>query len=64
MFRMFRLFMRRAIPLTLAAALSVSLLPQASAAPSVAEIQRQVNDLREEAASKYEAANEIGRAHV
>ena len=53
------MLMRRAIPLTLAAALSVSLLPQASAAPSVAEIQRQVNDLREEAASKYEAANAV-----
>ena len=51
--------MRRAIPLTLAAALSLSLLPRASAAPSVAEIQRQVNDLREEAASKYEAANAV-----
>lgn len=49
---------RKVIP-ALAAVALFTLLPSASAAPTVAQIQRQVNDLREEAASKYEAANAV-----
>ena len=49
---------RKVIP-ALAAVALVTLLPSASAAPTIAQIQRQVNDLREEAASKYEAANAV-----
>ena len=51
--------MRKMIPLISAAVIAVTLLPNAAAAPTVAEIQRQVNDLRDEAASKYEAANAV-----
>ena len=53
---------RRVAPL-IVATLAISLMPgiftSAFAAPTVAQIQRQVNDLREEAASKYEAANAV-----
>ena len=37
----------------------MTLAPAASAAPTAAQVQKQVNELREEAASKYEAANGI-----
>ena len=37
----------------------MTLAPAASAAPTAAQVQKQVNNLREEAASKYEAANGI-----
>ena len=47
------------IATSMASAMAITLLPAASAAPSVAEIQRQVNELREEAAGKYEAANGV-----
>jgi hypothetical protein len=50
--------MRKLIP-AISVALTLTLLPSASAAPSIAEIQKQVNELREEAASKYEAANGV-----
>ena len=51
--------MRKLFPLALAAASIFGLLAPANAAPTIAEIQRQVNDLRDEAASKYEAANAV-----
>ena len=51
--------MRKLFPLALAAASIFGLLAPASAAPTIAQIQRQVNDLRDEAASKYEAANAV-----
>ena len=51
--------MRKLFSLTASVALSLSLLPAASAAPSAAQVQKQVNELRDEAASKYEAANGI-----
>ena len=50
--------MRKLIP-AIAVTLTLTLLPSANAAPTIAQIQRQVNDLREEAASKYEAANGV-----
>ena len=37
----------------------MTLAPAASAAPTAAQVQKQVNQLREEAASKYETANGI-----
>jgi cell wall-associated NlpC family hydrolase len=51
--------MRRLLIVALSIALALPLMPAASAAPSIAEIQRQVNELREEAAGKYEAANGV-----
>ena len=51
--------MRKLFSLAASVALSMSLLPAASAAPSAAQVQKQVNELRDEAASKYEAANGI-----
>ena len=51
--------MRKVFPLIAAVALTLIVLPPASAAPTLAQVQRQVNDLRDEAAAKYEAANGI-----
>jgi peptidoglycan DL-endopeptidase CwlO len=55
--------MRKLLSLTSAVALAVSmsmtLLPAASAAQTAAQVQKEVNSLREDAASKYEAANGI-----
>jgi hypothetical protein len=51
--------MRKLLSLFAALAMATTILPAAKAAPSVAEIQRQVNELREEAAGKYEAANGV-----
>ena len=55
--------MRKLFSLTSSVALvtsmAMSLAPAASAAPTAAQVQKQVNNLREEAASKYEAANGI-----
>lgn len=51
--------MRRAISLALAAAFTSTMMLPASAAPTVTSIQAQVNNLRDEAASKYEAANAV-----
>ena len=51
--------MRKLFSLTASVALAVTLLPAASAAPTAAQVQKQVNELRDEAASKYEAANGI-----
>ena len=55
--------MRKLFSLTSSVALAVSmtmtLAPAASAAPTAAQVQKQVNELRDEAASKYEAANGI-----
>ncbi|MFM1758534.1 MAG: hypothetical protein RL193_1111, partial [Actinomycetota bacterium] len=55
--------MRKLFSLTasvaLAASMTMTLLPKASAAPTSAQVQRQVNELRQEAAGKYEAANGI-----
>ena len=51
--------MRKLFSLTASVALALSLLPSASAAPTAAQVQKQVNELRDEAASKYEAANGI-----
>ena len=42
-----------------ASGLAMTLIPAASAAPTAAQVQKQVNELRDEAASKYEAANGI-----
>jgi len=55
--------MRKLFSLTssvaLAVAMTATLLPPASASPTAAQVQKQVNALREDAASKYEAANGI-----
>jgi septal ring factor EnvC (AmiA/AmiB activator) len=51
--------MRKLFSLTASVALTITLLPAASAAPTAAQVQKQVNALREDAASKYEAANGI-----
>lgn len=55
--------MRKLFSLTasvaLAASMTMTLLPKASAAPTAAQVQREVNELRQEAAGKYEAANGI-----
>ena len=55
--------MRKLFSLTASVALAVSmtatLAPSASAALTAAQVQKQVNALREDAASKYEAANGI-----
>ena len=51
--------MRKLFSLTASVALALSLLPPASAAPTAAQVQKQVNELRDEAAGKYEAANGI-----
>ena len=51
--------MRKLLPLAIAASSIITLLVPANAAPTISEIQRQVNDLRDEAASKYEAANAV-----
>ena len=50
---------RKVFSLLASAALAISLAPVASAAPTAAQVQKQVNNLREEAASKYETANGI-----
>ncbi|MGI9225959.1 MAG: C40 family peptidase [Candidatus Nanopelagicaceae bacterium] len=42
-----------------ASGLAMTLIPAASAAPTAAQVQKQVNELRDEAASKYEAANGV-----
>ena len=42
-----------------ATGLAMTLIPAASAAPTAAQVQKQVNELRDEAAGKYEAANGI-----
>lgn len=47
------------LQLAFAIALLPALMPSAKAAPTAAQVQRQVNDLREEAAAKYEAANAV-----
>jgi len=51
--------MRKLISLTASVALAVTLVPSATGAPTAAQVQKQVNELREEAAGKYEAANGI-----
>jgi cell wall-associated NlpC family hydrolase len=51
--------MRKVFSLLSSVALALTLAPAASAAPTAAQVQKQVNELRDEAASKYEAANGI-----
>lgn len=51
--------MRKVFSLLSSVALATTLMPVASAAPTAAQVQKQVNELREEAASKYETANGI-----
>jgi len=51
--------MRRAISLALAAVFTMSVMLPANAAQTAAQVQQKVNQLREDAATKYEAANAL-----